>query len=98
VQLLLPHVKFNGISINSPNSNGLGWVLIIFSFVMASATVFSWAWIPDLQDSRREEGGPEMPSKTLEELAEGKRRAEAEGQIIGIRAKLRHMWFLWRTE
>lgn len=65
---------------------------------MASATLFAWAWIPDLQDSRRGEGGAEMQSKTLEELAEGKRRAEAEGQIIGIRAKLRQIWFLWRTE
>jgi hypothetical protein len=65
---------------------------------MASATLFSWGWIPDVQEPRGEDTGVEMPSKSLEELAEGKKRAEEDGQIIGIRAKLRRIWFLLRTE
>ena len=57
---------------------------------MAFGAFFAWAWIPDVQGPR--EGGSGLaglkrPSKTLEELGKGLRRAEEEGQVIGFRRK-----------
>src|SRR5580700_3662424 len=52
VQAILPTMVFNGILASDPNSNGLGWIFIIFSFVMALGAFFAWVWIPELQYSR----------------------------------------------
>lgn len=90
VQIIIPRMAFGGKSIRDPDSNGLGWLLIIFAGVMASGALFSWAWIPDLQNTR-EGKSLALPSKTLEELAEGLPRAMAEGQAIGFRSRTRRL-------
>ena len=92
MQAILPYLSFNGVHIQDPNSNGLGYVLIIFSSVMAFGSVFAWAWIPDVQDGRREEDVFILVSKTLEELAGGKKVAEKEDQIIGMRRNIQNLW------
>ncbi|OCK75629.1 MFS general substrate transporter [Lepidopterella palustris CBS 459.81] len=88
VQAILPAASFHGVKVQDPNSKGLGWILIIYSVVMASGALFAWAWIPDVQDMRREEDSLVLPSKSLEELAEGRVRAQKDGQIIGLRRKV----------
>lgn len=55
---------------------------------MLLGAAFAWAWIPDLQNCRDDEGGFKLPSKTLEELGDGLVQARASGQQIGFRVKL----------
>ena len=80
-------MSFGGISANNPDSDLLGWVFIIFGFIMALGAFFAWAWIPEVQNKRDEDGGLKLPSKTLEELGKGLRCAKEEGQVIGFRSK-----------
>ena len=84
VQLFLPYVKFSDVRVSEPNSNGLGWVLIIFSILMALGGCFAWAWIPEVQYSKRQAGWA-LPNKTLEDLAVGRRGGQAEGDNVGFR-------------
>jgi MFS transporter, PHS family, inorganic phosphate transporter len=86
VQASLPTWTINGLRVGDPNSAGLGWVFITYGFVMALAAVFAWAWIPSLQNSRG--AGLRVPSKTLEDLGEGIRRARRDGEVIGMRARI----------
>lgn len=88
VQVSLPYMKFGGVPIRDINSNGLGWVLIIFGCVLALGALPAWAWLPDIQKPRRDETGLILPSKTLEELAGGVRQAGANGEVIGFRKRL----------
>jgi len=78
VQAFLPYTQ-----ITNPNSHSLGWILIGFSFAMLLGALFSWAWIPEVQNERGSETEKrrgrsskhrkwEVPSKTLEELAKGR--------------------------
>lgn len=90
IQVIIPNLAFGGKSIRDPDSNGLGWLLIIFAGVMASGSLFAWAWIPDVQNTR-EGRSLVLPSKKLEELAEGLPRAVAEGQVIGFRNRIRRL-------
>ncbi len=85
IQAILPSIAFKGIKASDPNSNGLGWVFIIFGFVMALGAVFAWGWIPDLQNIRDLEGGFKLPSKTLELLGKGLCKTKGDGQ--GMRNK-----------
>jgi MFS transporter, PHS family, inorganic phosphate transporter len=80
---------FNGVPASDPNSNGLGWIFIIFGFVIALGALFAWVWIPALQGIRDEEEGLKLPNKNLEVLGEGLRQAREDGQVIGFRDKLR---------
>ncbi|KAF2098772.1 MFS general substrate transporter [Rhizodiscina lignyota] len=91
VQAILPAISINGRKISDPNSNGLGYILIIFAAIMAFGSIFSWAWIPDVQNARTGKGY-EIPSKGLEELAEGRTTAQREGQVISIRGKFRGLF------
>jgi PHS family inorganic phosphate transporter-like MFS transporter len=88
VQVSLPYMKFGGVPIRDINSNGLGWVLIIFGFVLALGALPAWAWLPEIQKPRHHETGLLLPSKTLEELEGGIRQAEANGEIIGFRKRI----------
>jgi hypothetical protein len=81
-------MEFGGVLANNPNSNGLGWVFIIFAFIMALGALFAWVWIPSVQNTRDEDGGLKLPSKTLEILGQGLRKAKADRQIIGMRENL----------
>lgn len=90
VQAFLPYTK-----ITNPNSLTLGWILIGFSFAMGLGALFSYAWIPELQDARGTEVETrrgkksrlrrfEVPSKSLEELARG-RAGKDEHDAVGFR-------------
>ncbi|KAK3303018.1 major facilitator superfamily domain-containing protein [Chaetomium strumarium] len=104
VQASLPTWTIDGVRVADANSSGLGWVFVAYGFVMALATVFAWAWIPSLQYHRggadgtgpgtpttptRGGAGLRLPSKTLEVLGEGVVRAEADGEVVGLRKKVR---------
>jgi MFS transporter, PHS family, inorganic phosphate transporter len=82
-------MRFNGEKLSDPNSDGLGWVFIIYGFVMALAALFAWVWIPSLQDPRDASRRLRLPTKTLEVLGEGLVRARGGGEVIGMRAKIR---------
>ena len=98
VQAFLPQTR-----ITSPNSKNLGWVLIGFSFAMVLGALCAWAWIPDVQESRGadvESRGQkrgrfrayEIPSKSLEDLAVGRRIGfEDEKDMIGFRKRGRQL-------
>ncbi|MCJ1477786.1 hypothetical protein MMC13_006459 [Lambiella insularis] len=88
IQAILPSMSFGGVNANNPTSNLLGVVFIIFGFIMGLGAFFAWAWIPEVQNKRDDEGGLKLPSKTLEDLGEGLRKADHDGQIIGFRRKL----------
>jgi len=87
VQILLQHMKFRGLSINDVKSNGHGYVLIIFGAALALGSLPAWAWLPEIQKPRREETGLILPSKTLEELAEGMKGVRERKEIIGFRER-----------
>ena len=82
VQLIVAYATFGGYSINDPRYPNLAYILIIFSVLMALGSFFAWAWLPDLQESRRAQGY-KLPSKTLEELAGG--RASMGEKAISLR-------------
>jgi PHS family inorganic phosphate transporter-like MFS transporter len=85
VQAILPSISFNGIKASDPNSNGLGWIFIIFGIIMLLGAVFSGGWTPNLQNIRDEENGLKLPSKTLEVLGKGLCKEKGDGQ--GMRSK-----------
>ena len=93
VQATLPTWVIKGVRVADPNSDGLGWVFIIYGFIMALGAVFAWAWIPSLQYYRGADvsaraparEGLRLPSKTLEVLGDGLARAEADGERVKMR-------------
>jgi hypothetical protein len=81
-------LKFGGKLVSGASSNALGYILIIFSSAMFLGALFAWVWLPEVQDSQKLPGSRVLPSQSLEELAEGRKKAEARGQIIGFRRKI----------
>jgi hypothetical protein len=75
----------------------MGFTLIIFGGVLVLAAVVAWAWIPEVQSASRSFGKP-LINLTLEQLGEGKRRAESEGEIIGFRLRLRQAFLRRRND
>jgi MFS transporter, PHS family, inorganic phosphate transporter len=77
----LPKANFGSTdAFDSPRSDALGKILLVFCVVMALGGLVSWAWIPELQepwvtvDSQGDARQRTWPSKTLEELARGRER------------------------
>ncbi|KAI1112284.1 MFS general substrate transporter [Nemania sp. NC0429] len=70
----------------------LGWVFIVFGFVMALGAFFSWTWIPSVQHGRDPGNGFKIPSKTLEVLGEGLVRAKRDGEITTMGEHLQGAW------
>jgi hypothetical protein len=66
----------------------MGYILIIFSSAMFLGAVVAWVWLPEVQEAKRLPGSRVLPSKSLEDLAEGRVKARAEGQIAGLRKRL----------
>ncbi len=93
VQATLPTWVIQGVRVADPNSDKLGWVFIIYGFIMALGAVFAWAWIPSVQYYRGADvsarsparEGLKLPSKTLEVLGDGLARAEADGERVRMR-------------
>jgi len=42
---------------------------------MGLGALFAWVWIPQVQNTRDDDGRFQLPSKTLEELGEGFQKA-----------------------
>jgi len=70
----------------------LGWLLISFSPVMLLGALFTWAWIPEVQNARGSEMDVdekgrkrskrwEVPNKSLEELAGGMAALQEEKRV-----------------
>lgn len=70
-----------------------GLVFLLFAGIGAVGAIFSWAYLPDIQ--RRGSDG-QLANRTLEELGEGLRRAEAEGQVFTVREKWAVFQFRWK--
>ncbi|KAK7428179.1 hypothetical protein QQZ08_005245 [Neonectria magnoliae] len=70
-----------------------GLVFLLFAGIGAVGAIFSWAYLPDIQ--RRGSDG-QLANPTLEELGEGLRRAEAEGQVFTVREKWALFQFRWK--
>ncbi|KAK7714860.1 hypothetical protein SLS57_006931 [Botryosphaeria dothidea] len=102
VQWILRRAYFHGWKADSLNNENLGYVFVVFACVMLTGALFSWAWIPEVQNRRDERNGLRLPSKTLEELGkgmEGARAAKGEDESVstgeggpGIR---RRGWVRW---
>ena len=63
---------------------------------MALGALIAWAWIPAVQNPPKVEARactlPDLPSKTLEILAEGRKDAIANGQILTLSGKLKGLF------
>ena len=92
VQLVLPRMQFAGRHVKTLDSDGFGYVLVIFAGILALGAPFAWAWLPEVQTPRDADSGRKLMSKTLEELAKGIKGAEEAGEIIGFRPKLRRLF------
>jgi hypothetical protein len=56
---------------------------------MMSGALFSWAWLPEVQEYvTNDKGETRLENKSLEDLGEGLKRAEMDGEIIGLRKKV----------
>lgn len=80
-------MAFGGKLVSSPNSNRLGYIIIIVSSAMFLGALFAWAWLPEVQETQRLPNSYVLPSKSLEELAKG-RKAEDQGQVISLRRRV----------
>lgn len=89
VQTILLKAKFGGKSVGDSDSRGMGYLLIIFSASLFLGSLVTWAWIPELQDLQKPPNSRVLPSKSLEVLAEGRLGAQKDGQIIGMRARIK---------
>jgi PHS family inorganic phosphate transporter-like MFS transporter len=73
VQAALPRAH-----VDAENSTTLNWMLIAFAFVMVLGALFAWAWIPEVQYSRKaavlDDGGEgEVGEKEEEERRQRER-------------------------
>ena len=76
-----------------PGTKVQGYIFIIFGVVMAIGAVFSWAWVPDIQNGRADARSLVLRNKRLEELGGGYQRAVANGnQTLGFRRKLQALF------
>ncbi|KAF2088728.1 MFS general substrate transporter, partial [Saccharata proteae CBS 121410] len=89
-QVILSQARFNGRSVSDPNSNALGWVLIIFAVLMLLGAWVAYVWTPVVTypeevDAADEQGKKgiwkilrlrRLKNKTLEQLA-------MEGDLVG---------------
>ena len=87
VQVSLPYMKFGNVSITDVNSNGHGYVLIIFGGALALGSLPACAWLPEIQMPHRKNDFT-LPCKTLEVLAEGMEGARKRNEIVGFRKRV----------
>lgn len=81
-----------GINSGYTSSTRQGLIFILFGSVLAFGAVYSWAYLPNVQ--RRvpvEVGKTFLETKTLEELGEGRGKAQSEGEIITVRDKIHEL-------
>jgi MFS transporter, PHS family, inorganic phosphate transporter len=80
---------------SDPSTTTQGYIFIIFGVVMAIGAVFSWAWIPNIQEGRQDPQSLVLTNKILEDLGGGYERA-----VIGLNENVgfRRKWWRWRGE
>jgi hypothetical protein len=64
----------------------MGIILVIFSSTMFLSAFSAWAWLPEVQHSRRLKNSWVLPSKSLEQLGEG-RKGDRIPKTLGVRIK-----------
>ncbi|KAK0640297.1 Repressible high-affinity phosphate permease [Lasiodiplodia hormozganensis] len=105
VQWILRQATFEGVKADDVTEENLGYVFVVFGCVMLTGTLFSWAWIPEVQKKRDGRNGLRLPSKTLEELGKGMEAARAEKTAVeagssvvdseGMEGVTRRGWRTW---
>ncbi|KAG5923078.1 hypothetical protein E4U61_004358 [Claviceps capensis] len=68
-----------------------GLIFLLFGSVAAFGAVFSWLYLPDSQRVIEDEdsGKKFLETKNLEELGEGRERAQRNGEVVTVRARWR---------
>lgn len=56
---------------------------------MTSGGFFAWAWLPEVQELKNENGVTRLRNKSLEDLARGVPWARRNGDIVGMRNKVK---------
>jgi MFS transporter, PHS family, inorganic phosphate transporter len=84
-------LKLGGKKLFATDSAGMGIILVIFSSTMFFGAFFAWAWLPEVQSAQRLSKSWVLPSKSLEDLGEGRRRAEY-GQALGLRNRIKALF------
>jgi PHS family inorganic phosphate transporter-like MFS transporter len=64
-------------------------IFLLFAFIGAIGVIFSWAYLPDVQ--RRNSDG-KLINRSLEELGQGLKMAEIEGQVFTVRENWPLLW------
>jgi len=64
---------------------------------MTSGSFFAWAWLPEVQEVRDENGVTKLRNKSLEDLARGVSWARRNGEIVGMRNKVKAALKRWRA-
>ncbi|EJT81335.1 hypothetical protein GGTG_01318 [Gaeumannomyces tritici R3-111a-1] len=62
-----------------------GLIFLLFAPFMVLGALYSWAYLPEVQ---RVVGGRRLEPMTLEDLGEGRAKAQQEGQVITVRDKI----------
>ncbi len=73
-----------GIATAYNSSTEQGLTFLLFAGIVSVGAIFSWAYLPDIQ---RWAADGKLVNRELEELGEGLRRAESEGQAFAARDK-----------
>lgn len=75
-----------GINAGYDSATKQGLIFLLFACIGTVGAVYSWAYLPNVQ--RRDADG-KLVNRTLEELGEGLRTAEIEGQNFTVRENWR---------
>lgn len=71
---------------SSPTRQGL--IFLLFGSFVAVGALFSWAYLPDVQQWVIGESGKRvLETKNLEDLGEGRERARQAGEVISIKER-----------
>jgi MFS transporter, PHS family, inorganic phosphate transporter len=77
-----------GINTGYDSTTKQGLIFLLFACIGAVGAFYSWAYLPDIQ--RRTADG-KLVNRSLEELGEGLRRAEVEGQVFTFKENWRRL-------
>lgn len=78
-----------GINSGYTSTTRQGLIFILFGSVLAFGAVYSWAYLPNPQRRVPNESGENvLETKDLEELGEGRGKAQAEGETITVKDKI----------
>jgi hypothetical protein len=70
-------------------SSGPGWEMLVYSLALFLGAWLAWAWTPELQHPPRARGRYSRPSRTLEDLAQGRAVDPVQGRVRARRGGVR---------